>query len=175
MWVKVKAGQNNLLICTCYRPPDVHADFWALLQDSLDLARHSGITDIFLGVCHAKLRMLCSPLKDHLFSHIHVIDNPTSACGYSRENNKHFLLDCPLFANERTVMLTELADLNFRPVTKNLLFGNKDYSEETNSKAFKIVQSFIMLTGRFDWHQVNFQNMWHLLLLQNWETWDGWW
>ena len=104
----------------------------------------------FPSVCHAKMRMMCSPLNDHLFSHIHVIDSPTCACGYRRENNKHFLLDCPLFTNERTLMLTELAALNFRPVTKNLLFGNADYSEEKNIKASKIIQSFIVATGHFD-------------------------
>ena len=94
--------------------------------------------------------MMCSPLNDHLYSHIHVVDSPICACGYRRENNKHFLLDCPLFANERKVMLTELSNLNFRPVIKNLLFGNIDYTDDTNAKAFKIIQTFIMATGRFD-------------------------
>ena len=94
----------------------------------------------FVFICHAKLRMMCSPLNDHLFSHIHVIESPTCLCGYRRENNKHYLLDCPLYANEREVMLAELSSLNFRPTTKNLLFGNNDYSDEINSKAFKIIQ-----------------------------------
>ena len=49
LWVKIKAGCNVMLFCVCYRPPDSDASFWASLQDSIDLARHTGISDIILG------------------------------------------------------------------------------------------------------------------------------
>ena len=103
-----------------------------------------------LSIDHAKLRMLCSPLNDHLFSHIHVIDNPSCACGYLRENNKHFLLECPLFNIERNIMFTSLRPLGFEPTMSNLLFGNKKYSENCNIEAFTIIQSFIKASGRFN-------------------------
>ena len=102
------------------------------------------------AIWHARMRMMCSPLNDHLYAHVHVIDDPHCACGYRRENNKHFLLDCPLFANERTPLLTELDKLKFKPVVKNLLFGNAQYTDESNFKAVTFIQKFIKSTGRFD-------------------------
>ena len=77
-----------------------------------------------LSIKHAKMRMLCSNLNDHLFSHIHVIDNPACPCGYIRENNKHFLLECNLYNNERTDMLAALQNIGFEPNLNNLRYGN---------------------------------------------------
>jgi hypothetical protein len=34
-----------------------------------------------LTILHARLRMLCSPLNDHLYSLVHVVDNPSCSCG----------------------------------------------------------------------------------------------
>ena len=103
-----------------------------------------------LSIIHAKLRMLCSDLKDHLFSHIHVIDSPACACGYHRENNKHYLLDCPLFTNERVVLLNNLARIAFKPTVSNLLRGNESLSVKCNTEAFGYIQDFIRSTKRFD-------------------------
>ena len=49
MWVKIKAGCNTFLFCVCYRPPNSDPNFWVTLQDSLDLARHSGINNIIFA------------------------------------------------------------------------------------------------------------------------------
>ncbi len=80
------------------------------------------------SVLHARLHMLCSPLNDHLYSHIHVIDSPQCLCGHSRENTKHFLLDCRLYENERNVMRQKLEALLFEMTLHNLLYGDKTYS-----------------------------------------------
>ena len=56
--------------------------------------------------------------KDHLFSHIHVVESPACPCGYARENNKHFLLECNLYNNERTQMLDKLLQVEFVPSVK---------------------------------------------------------
>ena len=48
MWIKVKAGNNVLLLCTCYRPPNAKADFWTKLQDSIDLVKQSGADNIIV-------------------------------------------------------------------------------------------------------------------------------
>ena len=103
-----------------------------------------------LSVKHARLRMLCSPLNDHLYSHIHVIENPSCICGHLRENNKHYLFECPLYANERAAMLNDLLQIDFQPTLNNILFGNKKYSEDINKKAFRIIQHFIFVTGRLE-------------------------
>ena len=39
MWVKLKAGNNIVLVCTCYRPPNSKVDFWIKLQDSIDVVK----------------------------------------------------------------------------------------------------------------------------------------
>ena len=101
-----------------------------------------------LSIKHAKMRMLCSNLNDHLFSHIHVIDNPACPCGYIRENNKHFLLECNLYNNERTDMFAALQNIGFEPNLNNLLYGNEQYSEQCNTQAFNIIHNFIKETGR---------------------------
>jgi hypothetical protein len=105
--------------------------------------------DRSLGILHARLRMLCTPLNDHLYSFIHVVDSPDCACGHIRENNRHFLLDCPLYIIERNEMLNNLQILGFEPLLKNLLYGNEIYSENTNKTAFNIIQQFIKETKRF--------------------------
>lgn len=102
-----------------------------------------------LSINHAKLRMLCSPLNDHLFSHIHVIDSPDCLCGHFRENNKHFLIDCPLYLIERNQMFNKLMQIGFQPSLNNILYGNSQYTEECNIMAFSIIQEYIAATGRF--------------------------
>ena len=98
---------------------------------------------------HTKLRMLCSPLNDHLYSHIHVVDNPDCMCGHLRENNKHFLLECPLYDVERAEMIAHLNDINFQPTLSNLLHGDPKASVKINTDAFLIVQKFIKESKRF--------------------------
>ena len=102
------------------------------------------------SIIHARMRMLCSPLAEHLYSFIHVVDTPVCDCGFRRENNKHFLLECPLYQDERTLMLEKLNLIGFSPLLKNLLFGNEKYEENKNKQAFETIQEFINQTGRFN-------------------------
>ena len=101
------------------------------------------------SIQHAKLRMLCSNLNDHLYSHIHVIDNPQCPCGHPRENNKHYFLECRLYILERNEMLFKLQELGFEPSLKNILYGSSEYSVAKNIQAFDIIQNFIQTTARF--------------------------
>lgn len=105
--------------------------------------------DRWSSLMHARIRMLCSPLNDHLFSQLHVVESPDCACGTHRETSKHFLLECPLFQVERGTMLAGLHDINFTPTLSNLLYGSNDYDQNTNKDAFELVQMFIKSTGRF--------------------------
>jgi len=105
--------------------------------------------DRYFSMIHSRLRMLCSPLNDHLFSHIHVIDSPQCARGHDRETARHFLLECPLFYIERLIMLNDMQNINFDPIFSNLLYGNNKYNEETNIKGFQIIQKFVKDSNRF--------------------------
>ena len=102
-----------------------------------------------MAIIHAKLRMLCSPINDHLYSHIHVIDSPACICGHLRENNKHFLLQCPLYLNERNEMFNKLNQIGFNPSLNNLLYGNNQYTDQVNIQAFYIIQEYLAASGRF--------------------------
>ena len=103
-----------------------------------------------IAVVHAKLRMLCSPINDHLYSHIHVIDSPQCHSGSTCENNRHFLLECPLYLIERRQMMSDLLALNFPVSLNSLLFGNSKLSEAKNIAAFEIIHKFLSDTGRFE-------------------------
>ena len=98
---------------------------------------------------HARMRMKCSKLNDDLYSHIHVIESPLCSCGYRRETSKHYLLDCPLYAEDRRQMLSDLDQIGFKPTAKNLLFGNTSYTDELNCQATDIIQRYIKATERF--------------------------
>ena len=107
------------------------------------------VGDRRIAIVHARMRMLCSELNDHLFSHIHVVDSPVCKCGHHRENNKHYLLDCPLYINERTEMLNHLANIKFKPTVSNLLNGSDAYSSVLNVQAFGYIHDYIKATKRF--------------------------
>ena len=102
------------------------------------------------NIWHARLRMKCSKLNDDLYSYIHVVDEPTCSCGARRETSKHFLFDCPLYADDRATMLSNLREIGFKATTKNLLFGNSCYSDAINCQAMDIIQTFFKATKRFD-------------------------
>ena len=116
----------------------------------------NNVPDYFLSgnrkynVLHARLRMLCSPLNDHLYSHIHVVDSPKCSCGHSRENTKHFLLECQLYDSDRKLMRQKLEALPFEVTLHNLLYGDKTCSSAKNKEAFGIIQLFIEKSGRFN-------------------------
>ena len=93
---------------------------------------------------HARLRLECSALKQHLFKK-NLVDSPLCTCGIP-ETSKHFLLDCPNYHQERTRTLSEF--LRF-PV-KSLLFGDSRRPEDENIQIFEAVHRYIILTGRFD-------------------------
>ena len=102
------------------------------------------------AINHARLRMMCSSLNDHLYSQLHVIDNPKCPCGNPRESAKHYLLECPLYTIERDQMLLELRDLGFHPSLQNLLAGSNDYSVDVNLQAVTIIHNYLRSTGRFE-------------------------
>ena len=49
LWSKIKAGNNVLMLATCYRPPNSGRVFWNKLQDSIDTVKQAGYKDIILA------------------------------------------------------------------------------------------------------------------------------
>ena len=88
------------------------------------------------SVKHAQLRMNCSKLNYHLYL-LHVLDSPVCPCGHNCEDINHFLLDCPLFAQEREIMFDgfrSICDIN---ISCNILLYGSDFLD--NSTNYKIL------------------------------------
>ena len=95
-------------------------------------------------ILHARLRMGCSTLKQHLYGK-NFAENPYCCCG-EIESTEHFLLKCPQYTHLRNAYIQNLP----LDVTLNLLlYGNKDLSLDINKEIFKAVQCFIVKSKRF--------------------------
>ena len=104
--------------------------------------------DRYWNAIHSRMRMHCSPLKDHLVKNLHVIENPTCDCGISVEDNSHFLLECVLYVHQRESMLSKIT--GFVAVTTDLLlFGDLNLPFEQNKIIFEAVHVFLKETERF--------------------------
>ena len=95
---------------------------------------------------HARLRLACSDLKQHLFQS-GLTDDPTCQCRAAHESPAHYLLECNLYEVERDNLFLELEHQHLINV-ETLLFGAQDLDAETNIKIFKSVQRFIIATKR---------------------------
>ena len=96
-------------------------------------------------ILHARLRMRCSSLKQHLYlSNIEA--SPLCTCG-KIESCYHFLLECTHYGNLRIDMLNSIE----AQVSCNLLlYGDPSKPVEFNSTLFKCVENYILRTKRFD-------------------------
>ena len=86
-----------------------------------------------VGIRHLKkLRVEFSPLNAHRFRHNFDCLSPICACGCVIEDNKHFLLHCPMFSPLRSDLFGQLIDipgleimiLDSNALCKLFLFGS---------------------------------------------------
>jgi hypothetical protein len=115
------------------------------------------------AINHTRLRLGLSGLKAHRHAYNHIPQPNCDLCGARREDSMHFLLQCPVFAVPRTIMMYEIRDLYLtkhiefdltRTIVKKelvnyLLQGDNRLSEVENVSLFSIVQSFIASSKRF--------------------------
>ena len=100
------------------------------------------------SIKHAQLRMQCSKLNYHLFKN-HVLDSPVCSCGSECENVEHYFYKCPLYFEERRLMLTELRVIcNIDLSSRLLLYGSDTFDYRTNCRIFDIVHKYISTTDR---------------------------
>ena len=106
------------------------------------------IGDRFWNTIHARMRMKCSPLNEHLSKYLHVTNDCNCECGMDIENSTHFLFHCALHDEPRQIMMNKLSDLP--PLsTEILLFGDLDLNFEQNKTIFNAVQTFFKETKHF--------------------------
>ena len=95
-------------------------------------------------ILHARLRMRCSSLKQHLFLS-NIEPDPYCTCGRI-ESNAHYLLECTKYTDLRRDMFNNIG----LPVTCNLLlYGDSNKTLSFNQQIFTCVEKFILHSKRF--------------------------
>ena len=86
--------------------------------------------------------MGCSSLNSHLTIFLHVLNDPSGACGFNMETPKHYFLHCPIHVGPRQQMITNIlryTDCNINTT----LFGDRNLTLEQNRIIFQSVHNFI--------------------------------
>ena len=100
------------------------------------------------NILYARLRRSCSSLKYDLFRS-NIITDSKCICGFTREDASHFLLNCPFYIEQRTVLFNLLHHHNCGRDIRTLLFGHPKKIQAQNMLLSKAVQTFIKNSGRF--------------------------
>jgi hypothetical protein len=100
------------------------------------------------NVLYARLRRNCSSLKYDLFRS-NIITDSRCVCGYIREDAFHFLLNCRLYIEQRTILFNFLYHRNFRKDIGTLLFRDSQKDQAQNILLSNAVQTFIKNSMRF--------------------------
>jgi len=81
-------------------------------------------------------------LKYDLFRS-NIITDSRCVCGFTREDASHFLLNCRLYIEQRTVLFHFLHHHDFQRDIRILLFGDSNKTQAQNILLSKAVQTFI--------------------------------
>ena len=93
-----------------------------------------------------RLRVGFSHLREHKFIHgfLDTVD-PICSPANAVENTEHYLLHCSNFATQRTILFDNLQNIgiNYGPLDSStlsriLLFGNPNFSDNINSESAKL-------------------------------------
>ena len=104
------------------------------------------------------LRLGLSHLREHKFKHSFLdLLNPICNCGLDIEITCHFLLHCPNFINERTLLLNDVSGItkNTLPFCetafiKLLLYEDDSFDSATNTLILNASLEYILSSKRFD-------------------------
>ena len=99
-----------------------------------------------LNIILARIRMNCSLLGAHLYSH-GIINSPKCVCGHSKEDSLHYFFTCPLFATQRAVLHAKIIEHTSFTLS-TLLHGIND--NNINRIIVFAVHEFIVGTQRFN-------------------------
>ena len=94
----------------------------------------------------ARMRMQCSPLKDHL-NRMHIIEDRECECGHEIEDIEHYFFDCPAYESQRRI-LDEIDQSIDRNVI-NFLYGDRNKDNRQNANLLSVISKFIVKSKRF--------------------------
>ena len=136
----------NTLPETTRQSPSLQSFRAALNSNLRTVPQHYYHGNRFDSIQHARLRMHCSSLKEHLFTK-NIVGDPMCMCGCI-EDTYHFFFSCPLYFNQRRTLLNNLS--NLPNITLHLLlFGDNTAPLHANKHIFEVVHKYIASTKRF--------------------------
>ena len=94
----------------------------------------------------ARMRMQCSPLKDHL-NRMRIIEDRECECGHEIEDIEHYFFDCPAYESQR-IILDEIDQSIDRNVI-NFLYGDRNKDNRQNANLLSVISKFIVKSKRF--------------------------
>ena len=105
-----------------------------------------------------RLRVGLSHLQEHKFQHgFNDTINPFCTCNVEVESISHYYLRCQNYINQRYDLMNELSNIDPRILQLDsnslislLLYGNKSYTDNLNSKIIKLSLIFIKSSKRFE-------------------------
>ena len=103
-------------------------------------------------------RLGLSHLREHKFKHSFQDSiDPICNCGNDVESAIYFFLHCPLYSNERCILLNSLSKIGHKlldstdtSLSQILLFENASCTTNDNTKIINLTIDFILSTKRFD-------------------------
>ena len=105
-----------------------------------------------------RLRLGLSHLREHKFKHCFQDSlNPLCSCGSEIESTIHYLLHCPMYVSERSILLStikiidcSLLETNDIDLTRILLFGDENLSTDINTRVSNATIDYVLSTERFE-------------------------
>ena len=105
-----------------------------------------------------RLRLGLSHLRYHKFKHKFQDSlNPYCNCGLLAETTSHYLLHCPVFADERKIFLSNIGSINHKfleqndsTLTQTFLYGDPASSVETNTLILNATIQHVLSSKRFE-------------------------
>jgi hypothetical protein len=102
------------------------------------------------NIYHARIRIGCSNLHEHLCNNLHVIPSPECDCGHSVEDPMHYFFMCPLFNAQRISLMNTIIALSVDNSLDTLLYGDPNAANDQNYQVFEAVHQFLVDTKRFE-------------------------
>jgi len=96
---------------------------------------HNRFTRV-LNLVHARLRIQCSNLNDHLYK-LHAGDSPMCRCSYRCEDCDDFFLHCPLYNAER-IKLLQTVETFYDPDVQVPLFDSIEWTRLKTRPLWKV-------------------------------------
>ena len=107
-----------------------------------------------------RLRLGLSHLPDHTLKHSFQDSlNPICNCGTDVETTTHYLLRCPLFSDERFILINNIRNIDNNILNLNdsrfsevLLLGNFSFNNTKNTSILNTTIEYIVPSKKFEVH-----------------------